>query len=822
VNAVQYALLGYPVLPLKPGAKVPATKRGFKDATLDPVQIAKWGECSNVGIAPNEWTLVIDADSPEEVARLESEFPLLLSAPRCDTPSGGAHFYLQLPEGAPPLKVSVRVQGRKLDVRGLGKTYLVTEPSKVAGGVYRWARPLLHPCDLPQVPETLLELLGEPQKAPKSSAPPPLGQSSSGVLGNRERRYGEAALQREYDAVANSQEGTRNHALNRAAFDLGQLIPGGYLARQEVEEALRGAAATCGLEPREVETTLKGGLDAGIEKPRELPERERGRELNISKPPFPLHQEGVRTVPNGDDLMQRGVALKNGDFASNSTSPVPVGDDLMQRGLHQIAKWGERGKPPPVKWLVKNLLQDNAENLLGGEPGVGKTWIIADLLVSVATGTPFLGRTTSEGPVLFINFDDSETMPRLWAERAAKARGYDFKELPIHYYEPDPSKPYPANGLRTPEVEGFLKSEVERIKPRLIVVDAFSTAFPGADGNKGQDAVRVFEALRQLRVSAGGACVLLVDHTPKEIVMQSLRRGVSGSQQKNARSRSVHIVSQLEPSEVPGGADVLEWRVHKMNAAPRQEPFGISRYVDEAAGTAELQVRGLPKWERAPQASRAAAEALKLIEAQGGGWIARQDLIEEIQKLTGASERTIVEALKSEVEKHPNVRTSALPGRGSPKQYRWHGVLEEFEDSSGEDDLMQSASNPVASNQSASGTEKNPKTDLMQRNDLMQSALHQIIPVPDAKNGFDEMMQRGLENEESPPQKNGALPPELEPLRQRWERGELAGFPLKLPGRYLSDLGKTLETYFVRKRLTDAETHDLLEIAQTLTLEVRP
>jgi putative DNA primase/helicase len=58
--------------------------------------------------------------------------------------------------------------------------------------------------------------------------------------------------------------------LNKSAFALGQLIAAGALDQAEVESALADAARTAGLEGREIEGTIRSGLEAGMAEPRDL------------------------------------------------------------------------------------------------------------------------------------------------------------------------------------------------------------------------------------------------------------------------------------------------------------------------------------------------------------------------------------------------------------------------------------------------------------------------------------------------------------------------------------------------------------------------
>lgn len=338
-----------------------------------------------------------------------------------------------------------------------------------------------------------------------------------------------------------------------------------------------------------------------------------------------------------------------------------------------LQRWADRAQPPPVQWLVHHLIQDNAENLIAGEPGVGKSWISGDLAVAVATGSAFLDRHTQQGAVVIINFDDpSESLPRMFAERAARARGYDFNELDIYYWQPDEKRPYPPEGIITPELFEKLLEEMARLKPRLIIIDAFSSSFPNLDGNKGPDAIRAFEAMRQLRIAAGSHCTLvLIDHTPKATMQDSKRRGVSGSQQKHAKTRTVHIIRHVDPGDV-NGDDVLEWEVFKANAAPRQEPFGVDRQMDSLLNTAKLTTRPLPQTGSGAMYDRAAKAAITYLRSRAGDVVQQQDLLNEIVSVANVSMRTARRGLRSnEFLDHPQVQRVELGGRGNPIAYSY-------------------------------------------------------------------------------------------------------------------------------------------------------
>ncbi len=80
--------------------------------------------------------------------------------------------------------------------------------------------------------------------------------------------YVRAALEREVVAVALAPDGQRNDALNRAAFNLGQLVATGDLERATVAGRLADAARAARLDEAEIGPTIESGLRAGMDAPR--------------------------------------------------------------------------------------------------------------------------------------------------------------------------------------------------------------------------------------------------------------------------------------------------------------------------------------------------------------------------------------------------------------------------------------------------------------------------------------------------------------------------------------------------------------------------
>jgi hypothetical protein len=253
--AFAYATRGWAVFPLKPGQKVPAVAHGVKEATTDLGQVEAWWRRmpdANIGMACGDksglWVLDVDGQEGEEsLLALGHGFPATLTQ---YTPSGGLHFVF---DHLPGLGNTAGSIGPKLDSRGDGG-YIVVAPSVVNGREYRWAGKQ-QPSPVPGWLVTLL-------RKPPAERKPITASERSGYAGK--------ALTLEVAAVASAVEGTRNHVLNRAAFNLGTLVGAGLLGREDVRGLLLEAAAACGLPARESADTVDRGLTDGEAHPREV------------------------------------------------------------------------------------------------------------------------------------------------------------------------------------------------------------------------------------------------------------------------------------------------------------------------------------------------------------------------------------------------------------------------------------------------------------------------------------------------------------------------------------------------------------------------
>jgi hypothetical protein len=254
IPAISYAGLGWPVFPCKPGDKVPATRRGFKDATTDLDLVDRmWSghRRRNIGTPTGVVWDVLDFDRKPPTGqhpgvdatglwqRLAHDGWLDGCAGIAETRNGGRHYYFPT-SGA--RSGSIPLLG--VDFKAAGG-YVLLAPSKVPAdlddgpGRYRWIR--FPDPTVPGVPLDWAKLRAHlvPDADPHQGRHQPRQSTSGGSLDGLAR------------AVRDAQPGNRNHVLYWAgcrAAEAGTL--------HTAAPMLLAAAQAAGLTTFEAERTL--------------------------------------------------------------------------------------------------------------------------------------------------------------------------------------------------------------------------------------------------------------------------------------------------------------------------------------------------------------------------------------------------------------------------------------------------------------------------------------------------------------------------------------------------------------------------------------
>jgi|RhiMetdeSRZDD1v2_1073273.scaffolds.fasta_scaffold15004_4 DNA-binding transcriptional ArsR family regulator len=165
---------------------------------------------------------------------------------------------------------------------------------------------------------------------------------------------------------------------------------------------------------------------------------------------------------------------------------------------------GLRNIPKPEP-LIEGWLYADSLAWLVGTPGHGKTLVAVDLACSVATGSPWFEHKVTQGRVLYLIAEGAKGLSvrvDAWAsDRATTVTDVDFLPVAVQLF------------TDKPVVEELRQLLIQR-QYAFVVIDTQARISIGADENSAKDMGQLIATLDRLR-GAGGACVLVVHHTPR-------------------------------------------------------------------------------------------------------------------------------------------------------------------------------------------------------------------------------------------------------------------------------------------------------------------
>jgi hypothetical protein len=225
-----------------------------------------------------------------------------------------------------------------------------------------------------------------------------------------------------------------------------------------------------------------------------------------------------------------------------------------------VVRVGEiRSEDNAQRWLVEGLWGSSSVGVIGGAPKCAKTWLGLDMALSVATGTPCLGKyaVPESGPVLVYLAEDALPIVRERVQGMARHRGLDLGQVEIHVITA------PVLRLDRDRDRTRLWETARRLRPRLLLLDPLVRLHGVDENNAGEVAelLAYFRSLqRQLDLS-----VLLVHHTRKNAAGGAAAgQGLRGSGDIHAfgdsnlylRRTREHLVLSSEHRAAPASASV--------------------------------------------------------------------------------------------------------------------------------------------------------------------------------------------------------------------------------------------------------------------------
>jgi hypothetical protein len=148
--------------------------------------------------------------------------------------------------------------------------------------------------------------------------------------------------------------------------------------------------------------------------------------------------------------------------------------------------------------IVCGVLHRGCKGVLGGGSKSFKTWSLMDLALSVATGSPWWGYETLQGPVLYLNMEVPRAFFATRLHSIATARGLEIPTGTLHVW----------NLRGHANVGEIVQRATEQARSHpyaLIVVDPFYKLAAGSDENAAGEMALVLAQIDRLAEQTGAA-----------------------------------------------------------------------------------------------------------------------------------------------------------------------------------------------------------------------------------------------------------------------------------------------------------------------------
>lgn len=277
-------------------------------------------------------------------------------------------------------------------------------------------------------------------------------------------------------------------------------------------------------------------------------------------PPLPVRE--VRTTITSIERSHSAPVTQFTSVEYTDDRNAPVTEDKPSTfGLMKMTDYVKGYGGEGVSWLVDEWLPDKSITFLVSPPESYKTWILLDLAVSVATGTPFLGRyeVKTTGPTLIIQQEDShagltdrlaliveQKMNSLPSMKEDQWSIPAMPDLPI-YVHPDRQLHFDNK-----QVIEEMERQIATVRPKVVLIDPLYSTTNTTD-NYMADLANKMMVLKTWR-DRYGCSFVIAHHSKKNLDPDSTAREDSwGSQFLNAFLEAgwqIRRNPRLAPTEV--------------------------------------------------------------------------------------------------------------------------------------------------------------------------------------------------------------------------------------------------------------------------------
>lgn len=342
--------------------------------------------------------------------------------------------------------------------------------------------------------------------------------------------YALAALNDECARVATAVEGTRNDTLNRAAFNMAQLVAGGQLPPAMVVDQLTFAGRANGLDDVEILRTLQSALPAGEKMPRVKAPDETEAWLNslprvakpvdnipafipapqqpATAPPAPEQDPGAPSMP--EQMFNNAVALEaHKERVKDAAKRLLKAEREAGQGKPRMIGLREFLAEPDqdVEYRITEVWPTGGRVVFAAQYKAGKSTAVGNVIRALADGSPFLGQFTTApaGRIILIDNELDQRTLRRWL------RDQDVQNV-------DAVTLIPLRGMvgsfdiLDDETRKQWAAALATTSPDVIILDCLRPVLDALGLSEDKDAGRFLVAFDALLHGAGASEALVVHH----------------------------------------------------------------------------------------------------------------------------------------------------------------------------------------------------------------------------------------------------------------------------------------------------------------------
>lgn len=216
----------------------------------------------------------------------------------------------------------------------------------------------------------------------------------------------------------------------------------------------------------------------------------------------------------------------------------------------------------PDPFLVHGLIPERGITALSGHPSSGKTWILLEIAIAVASGKDLFDKfNTIQGSVLIVDEENGISEMKRRIQRLGIS-----PNLPIFFYS--------QAGLKVDNAEHLQKIRKEILEKniRLVIFDPFVSVHSRSE-NSAEEIQYVMSCLQEL--TSVGASVLYIHHHRKDgVAVANANQSLRGSSALSGRADSHIAVEKKKDS------DDLTISQEKLRRGRLTDPF-VVRLIEE-------------------------------------------------------------------------------------------------------------------------------------------------------------------------------------------------------------------------------------------------